>query len=411
MGTNSAILISKRLKFWFILLFVLYLAGCSQPNKSDILTLTMSLGEQEWNVFRTDIFPPFEKANNIKINAYQIDSGQLATKLEALESAGKQEIGLFAQDNMNLAILINKGLILDLSDYARRIPQEVLPNLINSCKFKDKLMFMPFRPNVQIAYYNNEAFKKYGLQIPKTWDELIFTARRFKEEEGQGRILLKAVGGNPTATQVYEFILQAGGNPYSFDDQGCIEAFTFLQELWPYACEDSRRASWDTTNEILAQQQAYLAQNWPFGVVTLIQDYKLSFIETYSGWSGPAGEYHVVGGDVFGIPKNSRNKELALKFIAYIQSKEIQEILLTKLAWPSIRDDAYGQLEDWQKPHFAAVQEALKHGVFRENVTWWPAYAKYVSEAFREIVIEKASPKEALKKYKEKLEKEKLLFP
>lgn len=396
----------------YVLSFVLVvsLCGCSQTNDSSSFTLAMSLGEQEWNTFRKDIFPPFEKANNIKVNAYQIESAQLSTKLEALDAAGKQQIDLFAQDNMSLAVLINKGLILNLSDYEVRIPQHILPNLIKACKFNDKLMFMPFRPNVQIVYYNKDIFNKYGLKFPETWEDLIFVAKKLKSLEGQGRILLKAFGGNPTATQVYEFVLQAGGNPYSFDDEGCVKAFKFLQELWPYVSEESRRAKWDTTNEILAQRSAYLAQNWPFGIVTLIQDYKLSFIETYSGWSGPAGECHVIGGDVFGIPRNSRNKELALKFISYMQSQKVQEILTSKLGWPSVRDDVYGQLESWQKPHFEVIQKALKHGSFRENVTWWPAYAKYVSEAFREIVIEKASVEDALKKYKQKLEKEKKLF-
>ena len=142
----------------------------------------------------------------------------------------------------------------------------------------------------------------------------------------------------------------------------------------------------------------------------LIQDYKLSFIKTYSGWQGPAGEKHVIGGDVFGIPQNSAQKELALKFIHYMQSKEVQEVLVARLGWPSIRQDAYAKVQDWQKEHYQSVVEALKHGVFRENVTWWPAYAKYINEAFKQIVIEQEPVEETLKRYKEELEKEKSLY-
>ncbi|MFH1458056.1 MAG: extracellular solute-binding protein [Candidatus Omnitrophota bacterium] len=402
--------VNKWLKCGLIFVLTICLAGCSQSKELCTLTLTMSLAEHEWKVFRERIFPPFEKEHNVKIHAYQIESGQLATKLEALEAAGKQKIDLFAQDNMSLALLINKGLVLDLSEYESRIPQQTLPNLVTSCKFNARLMFMPFRPNVQIVYYNSEAFEKYNLQIPATWEELLDVARKFKEQEGEGRVLLKAFGGNPTATQIYEFVLQAGGDPYHFDDAGCIAAFKFLQELWPYVSEESRRAKWDTTNEILGQQQAYLAQNWPFGIAILIQEYQLPFIKTYSGWAGPQGEYHVIGGDCFGIPKNSRQKTLALEFIRYVQSKDVQEILLSELGWPSIREDVVAQVETWQKPYFEAVQEALRHGVFRKNATWWPAYAKYISEAFREIVIEKAPVEETLKIYKEKLRKEKSLY-
>jgi trehalose transport system substrate-binding protein len=385
-------------------------AGCQPPARRQTLTVTMSLGEEEWRVLRTEIFPQFEQERNVSIRSLQIEASQLATKLEALASSNKHEIDVFAQDNMELSSLINKNLVFDLSAYVDRIPPQVLPNLINSCTFETKLMFMPFRPNVQIVFYNKDAFAKHNLAAPVTWDELLAVAKKLKEEGDQGRVLLKAFGGNPTATQVYEFILQAGGDPYSFDDAGCVETFRFLQQLWPYVSEESLRAKWDTTNEILARQEAHLAQNWPFGIVVLIDQYKLSFIDTYSGWQGPAGEVHVIGGDVFGIPRNSANINLALDFICYMQSKPVQEKLVAKLGWPSIRRDAYAAVADWQKPHYASVMQALSHGVFRRNVTWWPAYAKYLSEAFREIVIDRQPIEETLAKYKEKLEKEKSLF-
>lgn len=393
-----------------ILLIFFIFCGCEQSARSKTLTVTMSLGEEEWRVMRADIFPAFEKEHNISIRSLQIEASQLPTKLEALRAAGKRQIDVFAQDNMELAQLINKGLSLDLSAYASRIPQHVLSNLVESCKFNGKLMFMPFRPNVQIVYYNKNAFEQNNLEPPRTWDELLAVAKRLKQEEGTGRVLLKAFGGNPTATQVYEFILQAGGDPYSFNDAGCVAAFGFLQKLWPEVCEESLRAKWDSTNEILARQEAYLAQNWPFGIVVLVGQYKLDFIATYSGWQGPAGEKHVIGGDVFGVAKDCSNTARALDFIQYMQSKPVQEILAQKLGWPSIRTDAYASVPDWQKPHYASIAQALSHGVFRRNVAWWPAYAKYVSEAFRRIVVDQQPVEETLAKYKEKLEQEKALF-
>jgi len=390
----------------FVVHGALIFYGCGRESAKS-LTIAMSLGEEEWKVMRQDIFPPFQQKYDVIINAYQVESGQLATKLEALERSGKSEIDLFAQDNMNLAMLINKDLVLDLSAYRSLLSSQIMPNLIKACEFKEKLMFLPFRPNVQIVYYNADAFEANGLTPPQAWKELLSIGRYFKNKEGTGKILIKGFGGNATATQVYEFILQAGGDPYFFNDEGCVKAFEFLQRLKPYLSEDSKRAKWDTTNMILANRGAYIAQNWPFGVSVLIKKYKLDFIKTYSGWKGPAGERHVIGGDVFGLPKNSKNKKLALKFISYMQSKEAQEIMVSKLGWPSIREDAYARVEEWQRPHFESVKQALRNGVFRKQVEWWPAYEKYINTAFREIVFNKAPVKETLDKYKAKLEKEK----
>jgi len=392
-----------------IIFLILIVVGCGR-SPQDVLTVTMSLGEEEWAVFRDQIFPLFEQKHRITIHAHQIEADRLATKLEALQASEKQTIDVFAQDNMSLAALINKNLVLDLSKYEKNISPEVLPNLIDSCKFNDRLYFMPFRPNVQIIYYNAKVFGKYGIRPPHSWQELLEVARTLKEKEGLGRILLKGFGGNPTATQVYEFVIQAGGDPYAFNDQGCIAAFEFLRSLAPYLSPETARAKWDTVNHILAQQEAYFAINWPFGVVILIKDYGLKFIHTYPGLRGPVGRRHVIGGDVFGIPKNSGHKDWALKFIVFMQSREVQEILVSRLGWPSIRNDAYGQVEEWQQPHFNNVQRALENGVFRGNITWWPLYKKYVNLAFKDIVMNQAPVKATLDKYKTLLEKDKEHF-
>jgi len=395
-------------KFFLRVCFLIFfLAGCSDGSVKKTLTVTMSLGEEEWAVFRQELFPRFEERTGISVRAYQIEAGHLAAKLEALRSAGQSEIDVFAQDNMNLAALINKDLVLDLSAYRNKIPPEVLSNLVTAGVFKNRLMFLPFRPNVQIVYYNIAAFQRARLSLPRTWDDLLAVAKVFQGRDGVGRILLKGYGGNPTATQVYEFVLQAGGDPYAFNDAGCVRAFQFFQNLAPYLSPETNRAKWDTVNEIMARQEAYLALNWPFGVVILVKEYGLDFIGTYPGWEGPAGAVHVIGGDVFGIPRNAQHIEKALEFIFFMQSKEAQEILVSRLGWPSIRSDAYGQVAEWQKPHFESVTRALANGVFRKNVTWWPIYAKYASQAFQKIVVEREPVRPTLDKLKQLMEKEK----
>ena len=396
-------------KPFLLSLLMLVCAACTRPPETS-LNVTMSLGEQEWQVLREEVFPRFEKRTGVKVQAYQVDSGQLAVKLEALAQGGGGGIDLFAQDNMNLAPLVNKGLVEDLSDFSGDIPANVYPNLIQAGRFQDRLYFFPFRPNVQITYYHAPALQRSGLTPPRTWQDLLAAAKRLKEREGQGKVLIKGYGGAPTATQIYEFVLQAGGEPLAFADSGCVAAFEFLQQLRPYLSPEFVRAKWDTTNDILARQEAYIAANWPFGVVTLVKDYGLKHIRAYSGWAGPAGEQHVIGGDVFGIPKTSRNKQAAREFMAFMQSQEIQELLTARLGWPSIRDDAYAQVEPWQQPYFAAVQQALRHGRFRENVTWWPLYEKYVNLAFQDIVVQGKDVLSTLQTYKQELEKAKASF-
>ncbi|MEA3493098.1 MAG: extracellular solute-binding protein [Candidatus Margulisiibacteriota bacterium] len=353
---------------------------------------------------REDVFPPFEKINDIKIEPVQMEAADLPQVLEAQISAGKVNIDLFAQDNMQLSYLAYKNLLEDLSPYEEEIPQTVIPALIEAGKFKNKLFYMPYRPNVQITYYNAEKFDQYKLKPPRNWDELLKVAKVFKKNERTGKILFKAHGGAPTATQLYEWIVSAGGDPLSINDSGCVKTFTFLKKLWPYCSPDSIRAKFDTSNEYLARDSAYLTQNWPFGIRIIVKDYKKEGIKTYHGFSGPVKEAHVVGGEVLGIPKGSPNKELALKFIKYLQSRKVQEKLVSRLGWPSIRTDAYGAVPDWMKPHFRSVSGALKFGIFRKNVYYWNSYVKYINEAFSEIVVRGQPVKRTLDFYRKQLD-------
>lgn len=389
---------------------VLLLAcGCARRERTT-LNVAMNLSEEEWAVMREHVFPAFEAEQGITVRAYQVPSGQLATRLDALRQAGRSEIDLFAQDNMSLSALINRDLAMELTAYADSIPAAVGARMTEAGRFAGRLYFMPFRPNVQISYYNTEAFARHGLEPPRNWEALLETARVFAEAEGVGRVVFKGYGGAPTATQLYELILQAGGDPLTLDDDGCERAFRFLQELAPYLSPESARAKWDTVNEIMARRDGYLAQNWPFGVAILLREYGLDFISTYGGWAGPGGRAHVIGGDVLGIPVNATFVDEAMALIRHLQSREVQETLVTKLGWPSIRDDAYARVADWQRPHFEAVQEALRYGVYRANVAWWPAWQRAAVRAYQEIVVNGADVDATLLRLKSEFQDDKARY-
>ena len=393
-GLSNAILIS-------LIVCLCGCAKCQTPN----LGVAMGLTEDEWQIMREEIFPVFEQRFGCIIKPYQIESADLIKKLTAMVKAKRVKIDVFSQDNMRLYALVNEGLVEDLSAYKRKIPSAISHRMQGIGNFKNRTYFFPYRPNVQITYYNEERFKYHNLRPPRTWEELMEVAQAFKEKEGLGKIGLKLWGGSPTAAQIYEMIISAGGDPFSFNDAGCIKTFEFLKALYPYLASDSKKAKWDTTITYLANQSFYLAQNWPFSTNILIKEYDKHQIKAYSGWSGPLREAHVIGGEVLGIPKAAKNKRLALEFILFLESKEIQEKLANKLGWPSVRYDAYAQIPAWQEPYFKATQEALRHGVYRPNVSYWDDFEKFINEAVTRIVINQEECLQVLNEYHEKMKK------
>lgn len=393
-------------RWLFVVLGILALlpALTAAEGEKPALTVTMRLAEAEWQVIRQDILPTFEILCACEVRAIDVPPESLVQRLRAMQQAGRMDIDLFAQDNMRLQELVDAGLVSPLTDAESEMSKSVYPALQAAGVLNGQRYFVPFRPNVQIAYYNADKFAEYDLQPPRTWPELLAVARAFTERDGIGRVLFKGAGGAPTTTQLYEWIVAAGGDPFDFAHPGTIATFEFLASLRPYLSPESRRAKWDTTNDALAQDAAFLAQNWPFGVPLLVKDYGKTAIRTYSGWAGPVRQAHVIGGDVLGIPVGAQNRRLALAMIKFLQSHMVQEALSEKLGWPSLRSDVNTAAEAWMRPHAEAVQEALSHGVFRANVGYWADYERLANEAVQRVLWRAEDPTTVLPPIAERLD-------
>lgn len=363
------------------------------------IKVIMGLGEEEWQVMREHVFPAFEKEYNVKVEAYQAEAQDTEKILEARVRANRMDIDLIAQDNMRLATLVENGLVEALSAYRMLIPTTVYPSVAEVGEFDGKLYFFPYRPNVEIAFYNSAKFKQYGLEPPTTWDELLAVAKFFYEKEGVGRVAVKADLSACTASHLFDFCRSAGGDPVVLNDKGCFEAFVFLQKLWPYLSPDSKTANWNFMNTHIATESVYLGQNWPFGMNVIVRDGGKKEVLAYNGWRGPVKESHVLGGEVIGIPTGAPNKALAIEFAKYLMSKEVQEALTTYNGWPAVRSDAYGQVAAWQEPYFDAINDVLEHAEARPNLVYYGAVEKAMNEAFRECVIEGEPVKPTLDKW------------
>ena len=362
------------------------------------LRVTMALGEEEWEVMRNEVIPGFEEQYGVKVQADQIEAADVIKQIEAMHQAGDMQIDVIAQDANNLTSLVYGGLVEDLSEYTDIIPEEAMGTLAEAGVFDGKTYFMPYRPNAEINYYNTEMFEKYGLTPPTTWDELYETAKTVKEQEGLGRICLK-MGLNGDAIELVEFIRGAGGDPLVLNDEGSIEAFTFLQKLWPELSENTTTATFSTTNTYLATDEVYYAPNWPFSANILVKDGGKTTISATEGYAGPAGFVKTLGGEMLGIPVGSKNKDLALKFIEYMESKEVQTLLMKENGWMSFRSDVYGDADEWQKPFLEATQKAMEAAQPLPRVSYWPEAQRAINDAAKEICMNGADVKTTLDKY------------
>lgn len=381
--------------------------GGASKNKQVTLNFAIPLAEEEWQVFREKVFKPFEEKTGIKVNGIQMENKDMEAKLEALSQAGKHDIDIFAPSTVYLPGIIKKDLAEDLTG-AVKIPGEIPENLYTDFQFENKVQFVPLRPNVQTNYYNEAKLSEYGLTPPASWDELLEMSKALYEKEGVGRVALQAASGSALTITTIEFIRSAGGDPLVLNDEGSVEAFTFLQELWKYVSPESKRADFNVVNELLSTESVYYGANWPFCANVVVKDGGKTEVKSYVGFEGPKGISKVTTTTVLGIAKGCEHKEEAIQFLEYLMSQEVQNTLFTDIGWAPARNDAFGELDEWQKPYIADVQEALKYAQSRPIVSYWSDVDKAINDAFKEIVIDgETDVQGTLDKYHDAIEKAK----
>ncbi|MGB3904474.1 MAG: extracellular solute-binding protein [Anaerolineae bacterium] len=335
------------------------------------LTFVTRLAEAELTVLRDEVIPIWEDRTGNTVNIAEIPPQDVPTTLQAQQAAGAVEIDVIAQDNVALAPLVSLDLMEDLTPHQAQLPAEIYGYLTDQMTFDGKLMFVPYRGNVQIAYYNTAVFDELALEPPTTIEEYRDVCQALYDENGTGKCIFKGGGDQPLPlpTLLWEWIVSNGGDPMVLNDAGSVETFEFFQDMWNSGLLNqaaTRDAKWDTSNESLARGDAHIMQNWPFGYSALPVDYGFTDFAVYGGWLSA----HVMGGEVLGIPKGTEHLEEALDFIAFMTSKEAQEIFVSELSWPAVRDDALGLVATDQQELWNAIQAAARDGVLRPNVTY-----------------------------------------
>jgi trehalose transport system substrate-binding protein len=361
------------------------------------ITFNVSLAEEEQAGARA-VVDAFQEATGATVRLSNVTAEDMPNKLTVEVESGENTIHLISMDNNALPALVDQGLVQEIGDV--EVPAEVNPALVPQ-EFDGKTFFLPFRPNVRIAYVNSDRFQEAGVAgPPETVEEYRAVAEAFEQTSGQPRVTVSLAEGSSAPVVLSEWILSFGGNPVVLNDEGSVQALEYLQGLWNdgLLAEESLQAEFDTEVDNLRSETSWYAQNWPFTSSIFQQEGVLELFELHQGWAGPAGEFHVIGGDVLGIPTGVQGDErkAAVELATFLMSQEAQSTLAELNAWPSIRDDATQNVPAELQGTFDAVQAALQNGWYRPSVSYWPDVEEAMNEAVRRILQEGEDPQTVL---------------
>ncbi|MFC8229029.1 ABC transporter substrate-binding protein [Streptomyces sp. NPDC057287] len=108
------------------------------------------------------------------------------------------------------------GVCRDITDLVGEgLRAELLPQALGLTTFEKRVFSVPLDIEPMVLHYRVDLFEKYGLSVPRTWEEFEEAARTVRREGGERRLALFPTDGD---TQLAAFAWQAGAR--WFDTSG-----------------------------------------------------------------------------------------------------------------------------------------------------------------------------------------------
>ncbi|WP_433251988.1 extracellular solute-binding protein [Streptosporangium sp. CA-135522] len=275
-----------------------------------------------------------------------------------LNSDEAPDVMEYNKGNATAGLLSKQGLLTDLSaEAAKRGWDKLLsPSLQTTARYDErgvmgagKWFGIPNYAEYVMVYYNKAAFKKQGIEVPTTYDEFTAALDKFAKA---GITPISVGGAEYPAQQIfYQLALSKAQRPWvdafqlykgKVDFKGpefAYAADTFADWVKKgYISKDSAgiKAEDMGVSFIGGKYPILVSGSWWYGrFATDIKDFEWgSFL--WPGNTMSAGS----SGNLWVVPENAKNKDLAYDFIDITMKKDIQNLLGNSGGVPVAADPA-----------------------------------------------------------------------
>lgn len=368
-----------------------------------------ALAASEAAYFTNTIIPQFEAANpGITVHLDNLGSPtDVANAVQSAVQGGATGTTLVGMDNLVVGELIGANALMDLSPFVSAMePSGLIPSATNMINYESQIYnatyFLPFRSNVPLVYYNKLAFSQAGITTPPaTTAQLMSDAQALTSAGFSTPIMFQGGGGANTPTEMYQFMVNFGGNPFMFNDSGDVQAFQYIYNLSAYFHPGYVKGDYGSPTcgcvfgiASNPPQYSILEYQWPYEYNNLVNStfgMNSTTLGIYPGPAGPANGNHLLGGDVLVIPKGATNLPAIEAFAKFLLGAQAQKETLTNLSWVAVNSAAYQNLPANYTAVGNALQQAISEGVFLRNpAPWITQWNTYLNDAFTKIVINHA---------------------
>jgi multiple sugar transport system substrate-binding protein len=316
----------KVLVTTLVFLFWLCLSTSALAQNKEIRVL---LANHPYGDLLKASIPEFEKATGIRVRVEQLQEAQLSAKLATEFATRSSTVDVFMTRPLQEGKLFYKNgwsepLNMNFSDYPK--------NVMSVATFGGKVYIVPLVTEWQVLYYRKDLFQKAGLKVPTNFAELEAAAKKLNSDSVAG--IASRGKGAAAVTQLSSYLYNYGGlyldkGVAVFDSKPAVDAIRFYGKLLgTYGPKGVTAMSWEN---IMPLFQAGKIAMWTDASVfygEVIDPAKTQVAADNVGIATfPAGPKkntpYLASAWGVGIAKQSKHKDLAMRFVEWATSKEL----------------------------------------------------------------------------------------
>ncbi|WP_405944025.1 ABC transporter substrate-binding protein [Streptomyces sp. NBC_00932] len=270
---------------------------------------------------------------NIHVKYEEIPSGNAGgyAKISNAVKAGNAP-DLVSIEYPQLPEYVSQGALQDISKYMTDdVKKKFLPQAVEQTTLGGKNWAVPFDASPQAFYYRKDLFSKYGIAVPKTWDDFRKAAEKVKKADKKARIGT-FFPDDPTTFEAMAW--QAGAQWFKADGDTwkvntTDSATNKVAGYWQGLIKDDlirSQASFspEWTNSLKnGGTIGYLGAAWGAGVLksTLPEQKGKWAIAPMPTWDGQAAS-GMLGGSTWAVTKDSKHADAAVEFAKWMSTTQ-----------------------------------------------------------------------------------------
>lgn len=287
------------------------------------------------------------KNPNIKIELDSLNTDQQKLKLKTLAASKEVPDITIVNPAAQMKPFVDAGLFAPLNDMVDQngLKGTFQEGILNWYTFNNNIYALPDGNNIAVVYYNKDLFKQAGVEVPKTFEEMVAAVKTLK---GKG-IQPMAIGEKDSWTGSFLFmnvLLRTNGGPgflqsvvdgkKTFADPVFTEAVSSFQDLVQAGAFQEGATSFDyNAGENLfktGKAAMYFMGSWATGgIETSSVNGKVGVFKfpTVKGKGNP-DEFMLAPGSAFAVSANSKHLKETKDFLNYFMLNFPKEAFAVK---------------------------------------------------------------------------------